>query len=160
MNKKDTTEYMNTAIAADLFDVNKSTVAKYCREGKIKGCTKVDGKWMIPSKSIKPLTQKQTVTILQDLLIIKNNKAENEELPDYALELVYKYLYDQGYIISYKTKKGNILKPRKIKLTEKGMNLALKGDRKLDKINPEAIEKFVTMVVQLASLYLQYKAIK
>jgi hypothetical protein len=156
-------EYINTEIAANIFGVNKKTVAKYCRTGQIKGCIKgADNKWLIPANAIKPLTTNQIKTVLQSIIYVKNNPKQNTNTilsGDNArgVELTCQYLFDHGYIEAYKKNKNYEVKIAKIRLTDKGMDLAMSGKKKFEGADISVLQGWVNIVIQLAMLYFQAK---
>lgn len=165
--RKEQIKYISTDAAATLFGVNKQTVARYCRKGEIIGCIKDNGKWLIPHDSIRPLSKQQKKTILRSLLIIKNNPKQEPNWFEarggsQGLDLAFKYLYDHDYICEYKKKhKTGILKANKIQLTDKGIALAFSGGvESFSDISAETITAMISIVTQVASLYLQYLSIK
>ncbi len=157
--------YIDVNFASDIFGVSKNTVTGYCRKGEIKGCKKDDnGRWLIPYDSIKPLSKHQKVIVLQSILIVKNNPQKKpqwffEDEKACGLELTYKYLYDHGYIESYKKTKKSVIKAEKIQLTDEGMKLALSGGNKA-RLDITTLSTLLGLATQFASLYFQYLSLK
>ena len=93
---------MTTKEAADCFNLNERVVRTLCKENKIHGVTKINGKYVIPDESIMIITDENAKAFLLQLLKFKNNSdmtlssagADTED----KLRTWLEYLISQGLI--------------------------------------------------------------
>ena len=127
--------YMNTKSAAQLWSLKQRDVASYCRQGRIKGAFKdTSGKWCVPINSVKPLTDEHIRKILRLTLQLKNNPDQSFDLSTINTDTnnlisAYDYLASIGYLKLFNKDDPPEEIPRKVELTEKGMEIfTKKGD--------------------------------
>lgn len=119
-------EYMTTAEAAELWEVKSETVADYCQKGRIRGATKVGGKWQIPRDAVKPQSKLTIKRILQFIAYLQTDESVDSEyiendLDKSRLESALKYLSDYGYI-----EIAGATKLKDCKITYVGVNIISK----------------------------------
>lgn len=97
---------MTTKEASELFRISQKDIAKYCKQGLVYQAYKPDGKhWDIPDDTKLILNKKSIISILSEILKLKNNKESPISYKDIdTLEktiLCLDYLYLLGYISEY-----------------------------------------------------------
>lgn len=52
-------DYVDQATAGKILDLTQARISQLCKEGRLKGATKIGGSWIIPVKSVGGYTRKK-----------------------------------------------------------------------------------------------------
>lgn len=156
--------YMSTSAAAEVWGVAPKTVAKYCRDGKIKNKFKHERfGWYIRTDEIKPFDQSEIHKILVMTQHLKNNPMleidwDEFEYNDLVLEKIYQHLFARGYIQPFSIAEKRKI-PYEVVLTQNGSEAAasLKKEKKFD--FSEIASRWLPIIIGAAQLYFQINPI-
>jgi hypothetical protein len=157
--------YMDTKTAASLFDVSKSTVTRYCREGRIPDAfLNEKSVWRIPINSIKPLTDTEIQRVLFLTLQLKNDPTlridfEALGISDEQLPHVYQYLLKTGYIRYPKKDILPLRLPYEVILTQKGFDLLKVNHVEKQSNIGEIIKDWAPIVISVAEAAIKMIAV-
>ena len=118
---------MTTKEAAAIWGIKEKTISNYCNLGYIPNAEKVAGRWIIPDKSLKPLSQDTIRRLLIVSIGLKNNVASGcdwstFDFKEEDIRLVYESLHYRKYIKEITNISTNRI-PYELELTEKGVEL-------------------------------------
>lgn len=147
--------YFNTLAYSHLWKVSQSTVAKYCRDGKVPGAFQNDSKkWWMPSDAMKPPSDNQIQEILLVTLQLKNDAQYNIDYDAIGVEgnhisAVYTYLAKIGYFRKFSPNIDPYRLPYEVKLTKAGMDFVT-SKKPVDSNIQELIQAWGPTILSLA----------
>ena len=150
-------KYMSTKVAADFWELNRSTVAKYCKDKRINAFKDSSGKWCIPIDTIKPLSNDEIHKLLFLTLQLKNNPSLEIDystftFDDSAVENVYQSLVFAKYIKPFSIKDKKRI-PYEVVLTEKGINFVMSYKTKNIVSFSELLQKWLPIMISAGQLF-------
>ncbi len=116
---------MTTKEAEGSFNIPEKAIRKLCKEGKIKGAKKINGKYEIPNDMVMIITDEAARAFLYQLLKYKNNpelilsSAGSDD--EQKIELWREYLINQGLVSKCGKKKQLKDLLDAIQITDKGL---------------------------------------
>lgn len=153
-------KYMNTQTAADAWSLKTSTVAKYCKDGKICNATKyLETRWYIPIDAVKPLSNDEVRRFLILTLQLKNKPSleidwSTFSIDEYTINAVYRYLVFQEFIENYNISDNKRI-PYEIVLTQKGLELVTSNTKEEIKDFSTAMKAWLPTIIGAAQLIIQ-----
>ena len=157
--------YMNIKSAAERWNLSASTVRKYCREGRIQDCIKLNERiWYINFNSIKPLSEQDVHQILVLSLQLKNDPSLEIEWNTFnfvesAVRIVYQQLFIEGYIREITSEDDRRI-PYDVILTQKGMDAATNFKKNESRNYSDIITRWGPVIIGLSQFCLQvYSAV-
>lgn len=153
-------KYMNTQTAADAWNLKTSTVAEYCKDGKIYNATKyLETRWYIPIDAVKPLSNDEVRRFLILTLQLKNKPSleidwSTFSIDEYTINAVYRYLVSQKFIENYNISDNKRI-PYEVVLTQKGLELVTSNKKEKIKDFSTAMKEWLPTIIGAAQLIIQ-----
>jgi hypothetical protein len=142
--------YMSTTCAAELWEMSQRAVASACKEGLIPNANKdTSGKWIIPVDARKPLSKKEVRLVLIGILNLKNRK-EHIEVVSPETRKVCDYLVGVN-MIEDNYRDSNF--PEAVVLTDKGMRLAIEGNKISDTNWVTDVCQFIQVITNIIEIW-------
>lgn len=122
--------YYSAQDVAVLWGLSKKTIERYAApsSGKIRGCVRSEGKLLVPTDAIRPITEPVAQGIIWGILFIKNDPSSYLDLTEFGiannqLGAVLDDLERQLYVDSVKEYEDERDRLLKLRLTDKAIKL-------------------------------------
>ena len=149
--------YLSVKAMAELWGLHPDTVARQCRDEKIAGAVKADGKhWYLPIDSVRPLGTEKIRQLLELSCQLRRDPSLEidasvfEENPQGVL-LAYRQMEERGYVLPFAEKDERKI-PRAVELTERGREL-LEG--RAEKSFSETLKTWVAIIAPITQIALK-----
>lgn len=159
--EKDGKKYISSKEISKIWNLSQKTVAKYCRDKRIKDCIKgPHGQWYIFVETVKPLSDSEIHRLLFLTLQLKNNPSLEIDWSTFGFDLsyigmIYSNLVGEGYLKPFECKDKTRI-PYEVTLTQKGFELAIPSKtQKADISFTSAITQWTPIVIGVAQLIVQ-----
>lgn len=152
-------KYVNTKVAADIWNLKQRTVSNYCKNGKVDRAIKYkESRWFIPIDSAKPLSDEETYKMLVMTLQLKNKPSLKIDWSEISVDnsvivSIYRYLVFRGLIEDYDISDVRRL-PYEVVLTQKGMEFVTSPKKKIEGFGT-VMQNWISIIIGVAQLAVQ-----
>lgn len=154
-------KYISSKTASKIWGLSQKTIAKYCREKRIRDCFKgAYNCWYISIDTIKPLSDNEVHQILCLTLQLKNDPSFVVDWSPFdfdisLIELIYQNLADEGYLKPFHINSKERI-PYEVILTQKGFHTALPLKKQKSEISfPDLITQWAPTIISTAQFVIQ-----
>lgn len=154
-------KYISSKAISEIWGLSQKTVAKYCREKKIRDCIKgTHQQWYISETTVKPLSDLEIRRLLFLTLQLKNDPTLEIDWSTFdfdpsLIELIYSNLVEEKYLKPFQIENKQRI-PYEVILTQKGLETAM--PRKVKTANiafSETTTQWFSVAIGLAQLAVQ-----